>query len=566
MNTLSLPYSSQTSFSLPSALILNQIHKALVLAPHPDDETIGCGGLLALLAEQGTPVHVILVSDGSGAGALSEGAAAQRQQEFSKALGLLGPTLTWECWQLPDGALFQQNDLQQRLSTAINDHKPSVLIAPWLQDMHPDHAIVGHTAQLAHIQQPLPQGVLFYEVWTPLPANLILNISPVWHKKQAAVNAHTTALEHCDYPRAMEALAAYRSLLLAPQKQETLYAEAYFGLDWAAHNKDADAITIRYAAQQDAQQLTQLFRDVFQHQVPDTWWHTKYSGETIPGTVAINERQQVIAYYGALARQGIWQGQSLTTAQQADVMVSREHRFSTRKRGVFSRISQLFLYEQLGQQRPFQMAFGFPTVRALKLGVRLGLYQQADATLLWTQSNVRKKLGWGWRSKLTPCSDVNRWDWVDPLGPFMPQPEEYFWLKKTGIYWQQRFSRHPDKDYQLLRLTHWGRLQAAAIVLPTQEGLEILDMALTSNPARRSTPLQQTLLQAITNAGLGMGLQHTTAWGTESAINCLDRSSSHPRTTTLCGYMALPSDQLDAPLSNQIMNRCWMLGGDTDFR
>lgn len=567
MNTSSLPYNSQATFTPPSALDLIHIQKALVLAPHPDDETIGCGGLLALLAEQGTPAHIILVSDGSGAGALSEGSDIRRQQEFAQALSVLGPTITWECWQLPDGALFQANDLQQRLNTAIKDYQPSVLLAPWLQDMHPDHAIVGHTAQQAHLQQNLPQGVLFYEVWSPLPANLILDISPVWQKKQAALQLHVTALEHCDYPRATEALAAYRSLLLTTLEQDGQYAEAYYGLDWKTQSATTETISIRYATKRDAHSLTQLFCDVFKHQVPDVWWHTKYAGQMIAGTVAVDDKQQVIAYYGALVRSGTWQGQSLSTAQQADVMVAKDHRFSTRTGGVFSRISQLFLYEQLGPERPFQMAFGFPTVRALKLGIRLGLYQQADTTLFWAQPNQRKKLGWGWRTNLVPCADVEQWQWVDQLKPFMSEPEDYFWLQKTATYWQQRFAQHPEKNYLLLRLTYWGRLHAAAIVLPTQDGLEIMDLALTNDKETNAIPIQQRLLQAITNAALRMELQYTTAWGTESAINSLNTFSVCPHAaTTECGFMALPSDQLDAPLSNLIKNHCWMLGGDTDFR
>ena len=74
---------------LPQALDLTQARKVLVFAPHPDDETLGCGGTLARLALH-CPVKVVLVTDGSGAGGLPPGADTIRQAEFVRALAVLG--------------------------------------------------------------------------------------------------------------------------------------------------------------------------------------------------------------------------------------------------------------------------------------------------------------------------------------------------------------------------------------------------------------------------------------------------------------------------------------------
>ena len=76
---------------LPQALDLTQARKVLVFAPHPDDETLGCGGTLARLALH-CPVKVVLVTDGSGAGGLPPGADTIRQAEFVRALAVLGVT------------------------------------------------------------------------------------------------------------------------------------------------------------------------------------------------------------------------------------------------------------------------------------------------------------------------------------------------------------------------------------------------------------------------------------------------------------------------------------------
>ena len=74
---------------LPEALPWPPASRVLVFAPHPDDEAIGCGGLIVRLVEAGVAVRVVLVTDGSGAGGLPPGAAQVRQREFLASLARL---------------------------------------------------------------------------------------------------------------------------------------------------------------------------------------------------------------------------------------------------------------------------------------------------------------------------------------------------------------------------------------------------------------------------------------------------------------------------------------------
>ena len=132
--------------ALPPALPLDAARRVLVLAPHPDDETIGCGGLLAQLAARGVPAKVLLVSDGSGAGALPAGTAETRQQEFRAALQRLGG-LDCEFLGLPDGALEQVADLPARLRRAIQAFAPNWVFGPAARDPHRDHRTVAAALQ-----------------------------------------------------------------------------------------------------------------------------------------------------------------------------------------------------------------------------------------------------------------------------------------------------------------------------------------------------------------------------------------------------------------------------------
>lgn len=561
----------------PEALNIASFRKVLVLIPHPDDESIGCGGLIAMLARQGTPVHVLLVSDGSGAGGLPEGAAATRQNELMSALKVLGENVTSQCGRLPDGHLSQTSQLEPVLQRSIEQCAPTLVLAPWLKDIHPDHAAVGRAA--CHLQQQSEAcwDLLFYEVWTPLPASHILNITEAWPQKLAALQCHKTALQCGNYVRAMASLAAYRSLLSGRLAADGEFAEAYLSRKGVKRNPDTplgggEGCYARYVTPDDAEPLRQLFAEVFGQEPDQHWWHNKYIDQPQAGTLGVSESGDVIAFYGAMHRLGCWKGVSVHSAQQADVMVAPEHRFATRGQGVFSHVSRLFLQEQLGAGRPYQMAYGFPTARALRLGVILGLYRQADPLVYWLYTNVKNPLGLGWQVRTTPCQQVRDWQFVDTLQPFTADPERYFWLEKSGDYWQQRFvrSRPLGKQYQMLRLYRWGRLSGVAILalLPGEsDSLEILDLALTGNHPDSA----QKLVAAIANYGLRQRVTRTSAWGTQQAIDELRRhadSLQHTGDSDVhhAGYMALPSDHLDAPLTKAIAGQCWMLGGDTDFR
>lgn len=545
-----------TQPSMPLPLNPAEVKRALVLVPHPDDEAIGCGGLLAALASSGVAVRVVLVSDGSGAGGLPEGAAAVRFQEFLASLQVLGASISHEAWNLPDGGLSDcPMAMDSLLTESLANFEPSVLIAPWLYDLHPDHAAVGQLAVRAHQQLKFNQGVLFYEVWSPLPANRFLNINAVFQTKLAALKCHATALECGSYDRAVEGLAVYRSLFAGKLAAEGEYAEAYYALDWAVCPNVTSA---RYATVADAQSVCELHDDVFSSQVKLAWWQWKYTSQALIGTV-FEDQGEVVGFYGALERIGLWQGKAIAVSQQADVMVEAKHRFGTRRQGVFSRMSRLLLKEHLGQNKRYQLCFGFPTIRALHLGIRLGLYRRADEVFIANKQLTQlKKLPFGVYSKQEQAAKITCFAWLNTLPVHSPPTDALFSLKKGASYWQWRFAKHVDKHYQIIRVSRWGRLLGAAVVLQSADTLEIIDFALSD------WQHLELLLQAIGNTCVDLALRQISVWGTRQVVEAL--SFPNPDAWINAGYLALPGEKLDATLSDEIEGSCWFVGGDTDFR
>jgi LmbE family N-acetylglucosaminyl deacetylase len=198
------------------------VRSLLVLAPHPDDEVFGCGGLLALAGEQGVAVHVVVVSDG-GAG----GHAATREQECREAAAALGYLSgapgSLRFWGLPDRGVVPDTALVQRVRALCLETGADWLLAPSPFEVHPDHLAVCQAATAA--VAGTAARLLYYEVGQALMANMLVDVTAVMPRKQAAMRAFGSQLAQQDYGEHIAALNRYRSYTLGAG---VTHAEAYW--------------------------------------------------------------------------------------------------------------------------------------------------------------------------------------------------------------------------------------------------------------------------------------------------------------------------------------------------
>lgn len=201
--------------------------RVLVLAPHQDDETLGCGGTLALHRDQGDPVLVVFLTDGSAGDPAGHYPAdeyvAIRREEARRACAVLGVT-DLEFWDLPDGKLATVPDLAERLLGAIRAFEPDTLYYPSGQELHPDHWAVGVGIEDLHRAGRLPCSAYAYEVWAALQPTHLLDITPILSRKEAAMAHYPSQLRYNDYRPKILGLNAYRSLTLPGAAR---YAEAF---------------------------------------------------------------------------------------------------------------------------------------------------------------------------------------------------------------------------------------------------------------------------------------------------------------------------------------------------
>lgn len=222
---------------LPQALDAPESGPLLVLAPHPDDEIIGCGGTLCLHARQGDSVHVLVAFDGGAsdpAELYEQDELSEMRHEEARAGGAELGLSSYEFWDYPEGHDPEPVVLQfaaRRLAARIAELAPRTVYAPWIGEHHLDHHVLARATLLALDMAEFSGRAWGYEVWTPLVPTRIVDITPVWEHKQAAMLQHASQLGYGDLVHRTLGLNAQRSLYLARRAR---YGEAFAPLRAAA--------------------------------------------------------------------------------------------------------------------------------------------------------------------------------------------------------------------------------------------------------------------------------------------------------------------------------------------
>lgn len=208
--------------------------RVLVLAPHPDDETIGPGGTLRLHAQLGDLVHTLFLTAGTSGdptGREDKAAYALRRQDEARAAAKVLGIAAQEFWGFPDNYRVNELDLDAilpRLKHAIEGFAPDVIYAPHLGDQHSDHFTTAVLTQRVLTQLARPPRAFGYEVWSASRATWIVDVSSVYATKMAALDCYPSQLEHTDIKRFVSGLNAYRAVFL---DKGATYGEAFVALE-----------------------------------------------------------------------------------------------------------------------------------------------------------------------------------------------------------------------------------------------------------------------------------------------------------------------------------------------
>ena len=208
----------------------------LVIAPHPDDDVIGAGGMMALLARMRLPVVVVYVTSGAPAGRSGLSVARIRRDEALEAL----------CVVRARGAFFLPFTSQDVRATParvralimkiIRLAAPRALYLPFPFERHATHRAVTHMVLGGMRRQYLYDGELWgYCVWsTLLPSTLVksVDISRVAHLKRRVIERHVSQIAVKDYAGGVLGLNRYAAVFnsILPDRKNIRYVEQFLDM------------------------------------------------------------------------------------------------------------------------------------------------------------------------------------------------------------------------------------------------------------------------------------------------------------------------------------------------
>lgn len=220
----------QARFLVPETLQAPSGKKVLVIAPHPDDEVIGMGGVMAQMVRNGCNVDVI---------SLTFGGDEQSKDEAENAARVLGYKFTHFFEFKPKHIPVDLNTLKI-FAENINDKKPDIIFLPFILDDHDDHRRANElllaTDENGLLKDVSGVQIWAYQVYTALPVNCVVNITDVIDKKSEAVSCYISRFKQRDWAHYASGLSAFNVRFL-DGCTDRAYAEVFFRANISAYLK-----------------------------------------------------------------------------------------------------------------------------------------------------------------------------------------------------------------------------------------------------------------------------------------------------------------------------------------
>jgi LmbE family N-acetylglucosaminyl deacetylase len=213
----------------------------LVVAPHPDDESLGCGGSIIKHLRAGSRVKVIFLTNGDKGDfkrKFGKDYVETRKKSSLKAMDTLG-VKDYEFWGYGDRELDSTfGSVSKRLRKSVDSFNPSVVYAPSPYESHPDHRTAFRLVW--ELKEQFNISVAFYEVLMTVYPNMLVDITGEMKKKKKAIECYHTEVYYNDYVEKITGLNRFRTVTLS---KDVKYAEAFVLIDKSSNISVSPALS-----------------------------------------------------------------------------------------------------------------------------------------------------------------------------------------------------------------------------------------------------------------------------------------------------------------------------------
>ena len=186
---------------------INPSDRFLLLAPHADDETIGCGGFLL---KYGAQCDVVVLTDGRYGNSVikPEQMIEIRKKEFEEVMSHYA-VKSFKMLNVEDGKLI---DCFRDFAT-LDFKEYDYVLMPHPMDFHKDHVAVSCLFKRLNNTRPFAGNIVYYEIWNTLSAPThYIDISDVAEKKKRLINLYRSQIKNNDFASRILGLNHYRGI------------------------------------------------------------------------------------------------------------------------------------------------------------------------------------------------------------------------------------------------------------------------------------------------------------------------------------------------------------------
>lgn len=210
---------------VPQSLPVSDLKKVLILAPHQDDEAIGCGGTILQLAGQGTSIKTVFLTNGAELSNCVESIAI-RNEEAKCAAKTYGGDV--EFLGIDNISMEIQERTLERL-VALLDNSWDAVFTVWPLDQPPKHRLCAYIVGRCLARSGYEGPVYLYAVHTDLLPNYYTDITRTVGDKQELIRVYRSQLKAQAYDHLSKGMDAWRSRFL-PASPEKRYVELFMGI------------------------------------------------------------------------------------------------------------------------------------------------------------------------------------------------------------------------------------------------------------------------------------------------------------------------------------------------
>ena len=320
----------------------------------------------------------------------------------------------------------------------------------------------------------------------------------------------------------------------------------------------ASGFVVRIATKEDAPEVCNLFKKIFQQEMTAEHWRWKYQ-RPCSREIVVYKNKQLVAHYGGVGSQVLLAGKESTAIQITDLMVDPAARNTVRSASPFYLSAKYFLESFVGYEKPFLLAYGFPSERAMGLSEKLALF--APVGKMWEASWQVKKTDKNLKGKLIQL-DQNNISSVEKKINSLWQTtaqalKKNYVCKKDADYFKWRYLDHPTKHYSLYLVENRITRKPKALFVLKLETDKCMLMDIMANPLDIESVIGQVM-----NMCAQQQCPELSTWHSNSFSELFSVHDSKQKElpiiipANICSKGPEPDTQID---------KWWFMPGDTDY-